>query len=605
MWSKRCSPAKTMATLRGRRDSLVASVLLSLTVIALFLGLLEGGARLAERRRPAAPVAAYIWDWEQMWESDFYRIRSEVNGWPPWQEFNADGLRDRTHAEEKPAGTTRLVFLGDSVTAGAQIEAEEAFPQALQARLDEEGRPVEVFNVALRGWSTRQERIAYERLARKYHPDEVVLAVCLNDIPELQDNLTRPPRLLSALYRRSALVRMAINARGREIRSVEQLFTEPESTNVKEGMARFFEEVRALRREVRADGGNLSLAVLPFRFQLAATAPRPIVQERILAFCAAEGLACLDLLPAIRGMGPSAFVDYDHLSANGSRLVAATLARSGVPRLPPPVCGLPPERDAARSKAALSDPRPAARRCAAWALGRSGPAAASVVGSLEALLRDPDESVRRETAHALGEMGLAARAAVPSLFTSLCDDRASVRWQAALSLSGVGLGPEAVPPLVAALRSDDGYVRGFASWTLGSLGETARDAVPVLVEELPRDEGYERGGAAAALARMGAAAAAAVPALVEGLRSADGDHRWKAARALGRIGPAAAAAVPALVVALADSDEYVRANAARALGRMGRAADAAVPALEQASRDADKSVRKEAHDALARLSTRP
>ena len=587
-----------------RHQPLVANVLLSVTAGALFLGLLEGGARLIERRRPAAPVAAYIWDWEQMWEGDFYRIRSEVNGWPPWQEFNADGLRDRTHAEEKPAGTMRLVFLGDSVTAGAQIEAEEAFPQALQALLDGEGRPVEVFNVALRGWSTRQERIAYERLARKYHPDEVVLAVCLNDIPELQDNLTRPPRLLSALYRRSALVRVVINARGREIRSVEQLFTEPESKSVKEGMARFFDEVRALRSEVRADSARLSLAVFPFRFQLAADAPPPVVQERIRAFCAAEGLACLDLRPAIRGMGPSAFVDYDHLSASGSRLVAATLAASGIPPLPPPVCRSGPERDMARLETALTDPRPEARRCAAWTLGRSGSAAASTVDSLTAVLRDPEESVRREAAHTLGELGAASHPAVPSLFAALCDERASVRWQAALSLSGLGVGPDAVPSLVAALRSDDGYVRGFAAWTLGSLGPAARDAVPALVEQLPRDEGYERGGAAAALARMGGAAAAAVPALVDGLHSPDGDHRWKAARALGRIGPAAETAVPALVVALGDRNEYVRAQAARALGRMGRAADAAVPALEQASRDADKSVRKEAHEALARLSSR-
>jgi HEAT repeat protein/lysophospholipase L1-like esterase len=584
---------------------LVANVLLSVTVSALFLGLLEGGARLVERRRPGAPVAPYIWNWEQMWEGDFYRIRSDVNGWPPWQEFNADGLRDRTHAEEKPAGTMRLVFLGDSVTAGAQIEAEEAFPQALQALLDEEGRPVEVFNVALRGWSTRQERIAYERLARKYHPDEVVLAVCLNDIPELQDNLTRPPRLLSSLYRRSALVRVVINARGREIRSVEQLFTEPDSKAVKEGMARFFDEVRVLRAEVRADAARLSVVVFPFRFQLAPNAPPPVVQERIRAFCASEGLGCLDLLPAIRGMGPSAFVDYDHLSAGGSRLAAATLAESGIPPLPAPVCRAPLERDLARLETALSDPQPEARRCAAWALGRSGTAATNAVASLAALLRDPEESVRREAAHALGEVGSASWPAVPSLFQALCDERASVRWQAALSLSGLGLGPAAVPSLVAALRNDDAYVRGFAGWTLGSLGEAARAAVPMLVEELAREEGYERGGGAAVLARIGGAAAAAVPALIDALRSADGDHRWKAARALGRIGPAAAAAVPALVVALGDPDEYVRAQAARALGRMGHAADAAVPALEQASRDTDKSVRKQAHEALARLSTRP
>ncbi|HEY2941057.1 MAG TPA: HEAT repeat domain-containing protein [Vicinamibacteria bacterium] len=587
-----------------RHGPLPTNLLLSAAVSALFLGLLEIGARLVEKRRPALPVAAYIWNWEEMWEGDFYRIRSEVNGWPPWEEFNADGLRDRTHAEEKPSGMMRLVFLGDSVTAGAQIEEEEAFPEVLQARLDEEGRPVEVFNAALRGWSTRQERIAYERIARKYHPDEVVLAVCLNDIPELQDNLTRPPRLVSALYRRSALVRVVINAEDREIRSVEQLFVEPDSKSVKEGMARFFDEVRTLRSEVRADAASFSLLVLPFRFQVMPHAPRPVVQERISAFCAAEGLTCLDLLPAIRDMGQAAFVDYDHLSPQGARLVANIIAGSALLRRAPPACRVPAEAVVARLVTALSDRDPEVRRCAVRALGRPGSAGPSAVRFLEAALRDPAESVRREAVHTLGQMGEASRPAVPALFASLCDERASVRWQAALSLSALDLAPDSVPALVAALRNDDGYVRGFAAWTLGSMGEAARDAVPALVDSLLREEGYERGGAAAALAKMRSAAAAAVPALLDGLRSADGDRRWKAARTLGRIGPAAAAAVPALTLALTDPDEYVRAHAARALGRLGLAADPAVPALEQAARDPDKNVRKEAHQALEHLSSR-
>jgi hypothetical protein len=49
-------------------------------------------------------------------------------------------------------------------------------------------------SVALPGWSTRQERYAYERIARRYRPDAVVLAVVLNDMEDLHNNLTQPPR---------------------------------------------------------------------------------------------------------------------------------------------------------------------------------------------------------------------------------------------------------------------------------------------------------------------------------------------------------------------------------------------------------------------------
>src|SRR5262249_1808652 len=151
----------------------------------------------------------------------------------PWEEINADGLRDRTHPPEKPPGTYRLVALGDSVTLGAGIKPEEAYPQVLEKLLWRSGRRGEVVNVGLWGWSTRQERTAYDRIVRRYKPDQVLLAVCLNDIPELQNNLARPSPLLAALFKRSALVRRVINAPGREIQNVEQLFTDRNSRRVK------------------------------------------------------------------------------------------------------------------------------------------------------------------------------------------------------------------------------------------------------------------------------------------------------------------------------------------------------------------------------------
>jgi HEAT repeat protein/lysophospholipase L1-like esterase len=593
-----------MAPAAARRYGFLANLTLAVVVTALLIWLLEGGARYLDQGRPAAPVADYIWNWDDKWEGDFYRMRSDANGWPPWEEFNADGLRDRTHPEEKPAGMRRVVFLGDSVTAGAELEPDEAFPQVLEQRLDQEGRPVEVFNVALWGWSTRQQRIAYERLARKYRPDDVFLAVCLNDIPELQNNLTRPPRFVSALFRRSALFRLIVDAPGREIQSVEQLFQQPDSGKVHDGMSRFFDEVRALRNAVREDGASLAIVVFPFRFQVAPGAPPPVVQQRIAAFCAAEGLPCLDLLPAIRGMGEAAFIDYDHLSPAGARLVASAIERAPLfPAVPSVADRLPPGADVPRLVAALKDADPGVRRGAAWALGRQGRrAAAAAVPALAAALGDRDESVRRDAARALGRLGDAGRPARPALFRALCDERASVRWRAAQSLSSLDVGAGAVPDLVLALRNEDPYVRGFAAWTLGAIGPDARAAVPALVDALQRDDGYERGGAAAALARMGPAALEAVPALLEGLRSTDGDRRWKAARTLGRIGPAASAAVPDLTSALGDGNEYVRAHAARALGRMGTAADPAARALQGAMNDPDKNVRREAKAALKQIS---
>ena len=557
------------------RRELVANVALSLVSAALGLVALEGAARLIEKRRPPRrEVADYIWDWDHMMPGGFYVMKSDAAGWPPWEEFNRDGLRDRTRPHEKPEGYRRIAVLGDSVTLGAEIRPEEAFPQRLESGFRAEGRRVEVMNVALWGWSTRQERIAWRRIARAYRPDQAVLAVCLNDIPELYNNLSRPPRWLAVLHERSALVRLAVNAEGREIDDVERLFAEPDAPKVRQALDGFFEEVRALRREVEEDGAVFAMIVFPFRFQVEPGAPPPVVQERMASFCAAEGLRCLDLLPTLSRVGPAGFVDYDHLSPTGAALVADTLRASGL--------------------LVRGDTTDVLRE----ALGKG----ATDPATLTLALQNRSAAVRQAAADALGAMGAEARGAVDALLAALGDSSEAVRHAAAVALWRIGTHAEDGARLVCRLPSPDPYVSAFAAWSLGNLGAEAQYAVPDLARALARDE--TNAVVAAALARIGPAASGAVPALVEALGSENADHRWRAARTLGRIGAPAGSAVPALTGALADPSSVVRQHAARALGRVGAAARPAAAALQRATGDRDEQVRREARQALDRLHQR-
>jgi HEAT repeat protein len=588
------------------RRGLAVNLALSLGVSLAFAALIEGPARLVERRRPPRPeVADYIWDWDAKMPGGFYVMKTDAAGWPPWEEFNGDGLRDRTRSREKADLVKRVAFLGDSVTLGAGIRPEEAYPRVLEARLEQEGRPVEAMNVSLWGWSTRQERIAWQRIARGYRPDAAVLAVCLNDIPELFNNLSRPPSWLAELHSRSALVRLLVDAEGREIDSVERLFAEPDSPRVRRALEGFFDEVRALRRDVEADGASFAVVVFPFRFQVDQGAPRPVVQERIAAFCQAERLRCLDLLPTLAPLGPSAFEDYDHLAPRGAAATALALLSSG----------LLPGSDAApdvlrRAGASSSSPQalaalldstdPPVRRAAAWTIARSREAGAVARPALERVLRaDPSTAVRAQAAVALAATAGGSRAPVPALLAALRDPSEPVRHAAAGALASLPLAAEDVAALAALLESPDDYVSAFAAWSLGNLGQAAREAVPGLARALAR----ERTDAvvSAALARIGPAAADAVPALVAALREGSPQRRWRAARTLGRIGPPAAPAVPALTAALADDESAVRMHAARALGRIGDAARPAAASLQRATGDPDESVRNEARQALDRL----
>jgi HEAT repeat protein/lysophospholipase L1-like esterase len=607
---------------------LLANLALSVGVSVVFLAALEGVARLVEKPRSEEPeVARYIWDWDEKMPGGFYVMRSEAVGWPPSQEFNGDGLRDRTRPRERAEGTWRVAVLGDSVTLGDGLKPYQAYPQVLEARLQTAGQRVEVMNVALWGWSTRQERIAWERIVRGYAPDQVILAVCLNDIPELHNNLTRPPLWLVRLHEHSALVRLVVGAEGREIENVERLFETPDAPRVQEALQGFFEEVRTLRGEVEADGATFGLVIFPFRFQTEEGAPAPVVQERIVSFCRAEGVPCLDLLPVLREVGPSAFLDYDHLSPVGSTATADALLSSGLlpegfsnpealkrhfRERPGPgaeaIRGWIETREPTLGDAgvgalaeALGAPEAAVRMAAAWALATVGPGAGRAEPELlEALRGDPQPGVRAAAARALGVRGPVGTGVGPALLEALDDPHEEVRHAAALAVSELALPDDGIPRLVQALGSDDPYVTAFAAWRLGNIGERAAPAVPALVGTLGQPGVYAV--TYGALARIGPGAVEAVPALVAELASPDGDRRWRAAKGLGRIGPDAIGGVPDLIATMeTDPWERVRAHAARALGRIGDTSPSTTAALQAATGDTNRWVRGEARKALKLL----
>ena len=94
---------------------------------------------------------------------------------------NSRGLRDSEKAVPKPAGTTRIVVLGDSFTWGYGVENDETFPAVLVRQLP----AADAVNLGVNGYSTVQESIRLETEGLRYEPDWVVVAFCHND---LEDN---------------------------------------------------------------------------------------------------------------------------------------------------------------------------------------------------------------------------------------------------------------------------------------------------------------------------------------------------------------------------------------------------------------------------------
>lgn len=119
-------------------------------------------------------------------------LRPGFEGWTAdearvWVRINRDGLRDREHSLEKPAGSLRVALLGDSYLEALNVPFEKTFAALLESQLQgcaqPHGQVAEVINFGVAGYSTAQELLTYRARARKYHPDIVVLAVYTgNDI---------------------------------------------------------------------------------------------------------------------------------------------------------------------------------------------------------------------------------------------------------------------------------------------------------------------------------------------------------------------------------------------------------------------------------------
>ena len=92
---------------------------------------------------------------------------------------NARGYRGTALPYERTPGKTRLLMLGDSITFGTRVRDFETFSYLLEHR----SARYEVANLAVEGYGTDQELLVLEEEGLRYHPDVVVLNVCVANDP--------------------------------------------------------------------------------------------------------------------------------------------------------------------------------------------------------------------------------------------------------------------------------------------------------------------------------------------------------------------------------------------------------------------------------------
>ena len=108
-----------------------------------------------------------------------YRLKSGFDGLYPRTVVRTDAAGHRIPAGVRQPASGKLLFLGDSVTFGFGVPAEDSFPFVLGDRLERNG---DITNAAAPGYNLGQiVGILREQLARR-RPEIIVYGLCLNDI---------------------------------------------------------------------------------------------------------------------------------------------------------------------------------------------------------------------------------------------------------------------------------------------------------------------------------------------------------------------------------------------------------------------------------------
>jgi len=272
-------------------------------------------------------------------------------------DINSLGFRDVEPAPRQP-GELRILALGDSITWGDYLQADETWVERAERHLGKAlpGRRVGVINAGVGDIGLKEELDLLEETGLSLAPDLVVVGFYLNDsrppwgFPEEVGNpgwLRRHSLLADRIYR-AAKLRRYLRRQGEQRFAWIRAFPRMDWANDR----RAFESLTSLARydwgaawtdeawtalgseltrlQALSQRHRFAVAILafPVSFQVYAKFLEDAPQRRMALQAAERGFAFLDLLPLLRAhASEDLFFDQCHPREETNDLIGAELAR--------------------------------------------------------------------------------------------------------------------------------------------------------------------------------------------------------------------------------------------------------------------------------------
>jgi lysophospholipase L1-like esterase len=258
-------------------------------------------------------------------------------GQPPLT--NSAGLHDHEYPVDKPAGTFRIVVLGDSVAYGYRVDLDQSLTKRLEQKVNATGPTrAEVLNFGVPGYNTTQELAYLRDTGLDYGPDLVLLIYVLNDadpviVPEhglgRAPDEPEPPAMLTQTIGRFYLPQLLYSVYGR-LRAPAAAADDPRAkfTEANPGWIDSRTALQDMAELTRSRGIPLVVAIFPYLVQLDDRYPYASIHDLVGQTVADAGAHPLDLCPAFRGyaarplwVGPA----DQHPNAHGHEIAAEAI----------------------------------------------------------------------------------------------------------------------------------------------------------------------------------------------------------------------------------------------------------------------------------------
>lgn len=263
-------------------------------------------------------------------------------------QHNHAGFRDIDHELSKPAGTFRIVGLGDSFTYGIGVPFEDTYLRRVERALNERSerqRTVEIIKAGIPRFSPEAERILLEQDLLQYEPNLIVIGFVPNDVRDTFEGLDAVTTDASGFlltrdglgawavgpYRRSHLCRLALGAFS-SWRTSRQEVSRDEIYRAGGAYEQAWRQVEAeyarISDAARSRGARLLIVHIPQR------GPWPDARKypgiRLAEWAAAHDVEFVDTLPRLQSAASSGLPLYYEKDGHASSAGHAVLAQAMV-----------------------------------------------------------------------------------------------------------------------------------------------------------------------------------------------------------------------------------------------------------------------------------